>query len=244
MARQYLITYSINGSPENAQSILAAVTGVTATNFVTNNDTPDAALTVDSIAPSISIGAPSVGSTVVGPVTYIVTYADANFNASTLAAGNISLNQTGTANGVVTVTGTGLTRTVTISSITGDGTLGISIAGGSASDLAGNLAPAAGPSTTFNVKSTYTLSVSKIGSDTGTVTSLPAGVSCGSTCTYDFTNGTTVTLTAAPMTPSTFEGWSGACSGTGPCIITMDADKTVAASFTPLWQNYLPLILR
>ena len=78
-----------------------------------------------------------------------MTYADANFNASTLAAGNITLNKTGTANGTVAVSGTGLTRTVTISSITGDGSLGISIAAGTASDLAGNMAPAAGPSATF-----------------------------------------------------------------------------------------------
>ena len=35
--------------------------------------------------------------------------------------------------------------------ITGQGTLGISIAAGTASDLAGNLAPAAGPSATFTV---------------------------------------------------------------------------------------------
>ena len=34
-----------------------------------------------------------------GPITYTVTYADANFNASTLVAGNITLNETGTASG-------------------------------------------------------------------------------------------------------------------------------------------------
>ena len=89
-----------------------------------------------------------------GPVTYTVTYADANFNTSTLVPANITLNETGTANGTVSVSGSGLTRTVTISSITGNGTLGISIAAGTASDLAGNLAPAAGPSTTFIVDNT------------------------------------------------------------------------------------------
>ena len=68
-----------------------------------------------------------------GPITYTVTYADANFNSSTLAAANITLNKTGTANGTVGVSGTGLTRTVTISGITGDGSLGISIVAGTAS---------------------------------------------------------------------------------------------------------------
>ncbi len=112
---------------------------------------PSATFTVDNIAPTISIGAPSATYAAGGPVTYTVTYADANFNASTLAAGNITLNTTGSASGTISVSGSGLTRTVTISGITGNGTLGISIAAGTASDLAGNLAPAAAPSATFMV---------------------------------------------------------------------------------------------
>src|SRR5206468_1667132 len=80
-----------------------------------------------------------------------VTYADANFNASTLSAGAITVNATGTATASIGVTGTGTTRTVTLSSIAGNGTLGISLAAGTATDLAGNTAPAAGPSTPFTV---------------------------------------------------------------------------------------------
>jgi len=109
--------------------------------------------TVDKTAPTISIGSPSVSSIITGTgsVTYTVTYSDANFNSSTLATGNITLNSTGGASGTIGVSGSGTTRTVTISGITGTGTLGISIAAGTASDLAGNTAPASGPSTTFNV---------------------------------------------------------------------------------------------
>ena len=106
---------------------------------------PSATLAVDNPAPTIAVGGPSSPYTTGGPITYTATYADANFNASSLATGNIALNKTGTANGTLSVFGSGLTRTVTISSITGDGTLGISIAAGTASDLAGNLAPAADP---------------------------------------------------------------------------------------------------
>ena len=109
---------------------------------------------VDSSPPTISISAPSVVATKTGPVTYTVTYADTSFNTSTLSASDITLNKTGTANGTVAVTGTGTTRTVTISAITGDGTLGISIAAGTASDLLGSTAPTAGPSTTFLVDNT------------------------------------------------------------------------------------------
>ena len=112
---------------------------------------PSTAFTVDNTAPTISLGGPSQSYTTGRPVSYTVTYADANFNAATLAAGNVTLNETGTANGTVTVSGTGTTRTVTISNITGDGSLGVSMVAGTASDLAGNLAPAAGPSATFTV---------------------------------------------------------------------------------------------
>src|SRR5205823_459142 len=104
---------------------------------------------IDTTAPTVAIGAPSASVTNSGPVTYTVTYADANFNSSTLSAGDITLNKTGTANATVAVSGTGTTRTVTLSSITGDGSLGISIAAGTASDTAGNTTPAAGPSSTF-----------------------------------------------------------------------------------------------
>jgi hypothetical protein len=41
-----------------------------------------------------------------------------------------------------------------------------------------------------------------------------------------------VTLTAAPASGSTFAGWSGACSGTGTCQVTMNADTAVSATFS------------
>jgi LPXTG-site transpeptidase (sortase) family protein len=108
---------------------------------------------IDLTSPTILISSPSETMTASGPVTYNVTYTDTNFNTSTLAVGNITLNKTGSANGTVEVSGTGTTRTVTIKDTAGDGTLGISIAAGTASDTAGNLAPAAGPSETFQVSS-------------------------------------------------------------------------------------------
>ena len=76
-----------------------------------------------------------------------------------------------------------------------------------------------------------TLSVFKAGVGAGTVTSSPAGINCGVTCSYDYANNTSVTLTAAPDASSIFAGWSGACSGTGSCTVTMDAAKSVTATF-------------
>jgi len=79
----------------------------------------------------------------------------------------------------------------------------------------------------------YTMSVNKTGTGSGTVSSDPAGVDCGTTCSYDFVISTSVTLTAAPDTGSSFTGWSGAgCTGTDLCTVTMDAAKAVTASFT------------
>ncbi|MDX2003896.1 MAG: hypothetical protein SFU83_01345 [Meiothermus sp.] len=87
-------------------------------------------------------------------------------------------------------------------------------------------------SATFNTGPTQSLAVSKAGNGTGTVISNPAGVDCGATCASSFAQGSTVTLTATPAGGSSFTGWSGACSGTGTCSVTMDAAKSVTATFT------------
>lgn len=114
---------------------------------------PSVSVGVNSTLPAVGIGAPSVPVTATGPVTYTITYANAT--SVTLTPGNVTLHATGTANGTISVSGAGATtRTVTISNIVGDGTLGISIEAGTASDGVGNLAPAAGPSHTFAVDNT------------------------------------------------------------------------------------------
>jgi hypothetical protein len=76
-----------------------------------------------------------------------------------------------------------------------------------------------------------TLAVTKAGSGSGVVTSAPAGIACGATCSAIFATGTSVTLTAAPSKKNTFLGWSGECTGTGPCVLSMTADRAVTATF-------------
>ncbi|MCX5885490.1 MAG: RHS repeat protein [Proteobacteria bacterium] len=78
----------------------------------------------------------------------------------------------------------------------------------------------------------YTLTVNKTGTGSGTVTSNQAGIDCGTDCTEIYNQGTVVTLTATPDTGSTFAGWSGGCSGSGACQVTMNTDTTVTATFT------------
>jgi PKD repeat protein len=85
---------------------------------------------------------------------------------------------------------------------------------------------------TFALKS-FALTVSKQGSGSGQVSSSPAGISCGATCQATLTAGTTVALTATPDASSAFAGWSGDCSGSGSCQVTMDQARAVTATFKP-----------
>ena len=78
-----------------------------------------------------------------------------------------------------------------------------------------------------------TLTVSKTGNGSGTVTSMPAGINCGTDCTQSYAFNTQVTLTAVAAAGSTFTGWSGSgCSGTGNCQVTMSEARSVTANFT------------
>ena len=86
---------------------------------------------------------------------------------------------------------------------------------------------------TVSARFTFPLTVMKDGTGSGYVTSSPAGISCGTTCTMSVDGGTVVTLTASPDGSSTFAGWSGACSGTGTCVLSLDAAKSVTATFNP-----------
>jgi hypothetical protein len=77
-----------------------------------------------------------------------------------------------------------------------------------------------------------TLTVLKAGTGTGTVTSSPAGINCGTDCSEIYADGTVVTLTATPDFGSYFVGWSGAgCGGTSTCTVTMTTSQTVTATF-------------
>jgi uncharacterized repeat protein (TIGR02543 family) len=78
------------------------------------------------------------------------------------------------------------------------------------------------------------------------VNSTPAGIDCGGAgrprggdCSETYADGTEVSLTAAPETGYRFAGWSGACSGTASCILTMDAAKSVTAVFEAVDVDFL-----
>ena len=139
--------YTFDLTPSGQGAVTADIAGGVCVDTAGNPNTAAVQFsrTFDSVAPTVTIGAPSASITSAAPVSYTVTYGGAD--SVTLANGDVTLNTTGTATGVVGVSGSGTaSRTVTISGITGNGTLGISIGLGSASDAAGNAAAATGPS--------------------------------------------------------------------------------------------------
>ncbi|MCM2327029.1 MAG: hypothetical protein NDI88_03995 [Lysobacter sp.] len=91
----------------------------------------------------------------------------------------------------------------------------------------GNARPAV-PSTTKS------LAVSLGGAGSGTVSSSPAGISCGATCSASFADGATVVLTALASPGSRFAGWGGDCAsaGTGACTLVMSSARNATASFS------------
>jgi pectate lyase len=156
------------------------------------------------------------------------------------------LTVTKAGNGTGTVSGSGISCGSACSASYASGTsVTLSAAAASGSTFAGWSGACSGTSSctvsmtaaqsvtaTFTSQvTTYALSVTKSGSGSGTVTSNPSGVNCGSNCTASYQSGTTVTLSAAPASGSTFGGWSGACTGTGSCVASMTAARAVTATF-------------
>ena len=86
---------------------------------------------------------------------------------------------------------------------------------------------------TLTVAADATLGVVRAGAGSGTVTSVPAGINCGTSCSSSYGTGVQVTLTATPARGSVFAGWSGAgCSGTGTCVVNAAGSTIVTATFT------------
>lgn len=77
----------------------------------------------------------------------------------------------------------------------------------------------------------HALTVTRSGEGEGTVESEPAGIDCGSACAAEYNAGAEVTLIASPAPGSAFAGFSGACTGTGTCTVTMSEARSVGAEF-------------
>jgi len=171
------------------------------------------------------------------------------FTTSAAPTSALTVSRNGTGSGTVTSNPTGINCGATCSASFAQGTTvtltatpvsGSVFAGWNGGGCSGTgtctvtMNAAQSVTATFNTAppSTFNLTVNKAGSGTGTVTSSPAGINCGNTCSAVFSAGTSVNLGAAAASGSTFAGWSGGgCSGTGSCMVTMSAAQTVTATF-------------
>jgi YVTN family beta-propeller protein len=82
--------------------------------------------------------------------------------------------------------------------------------------------------------SSSTLTVNFTGTGSGGVAD-GNGFNCSSPgpCTHSYSSGASVTLTATAPAGSVFFGWTGACTGSGPCVLTMNSNQAVTAKFSP-----------
>jgi hypothetical protein len=87
---------------------------------------------------------------------------------------------------------------------------------------------------TVDFRPTRLLTINKAGTGSGTVTSVPVGIDCGDTCSYRLKINRIATSTAVADAGSVFAGWSGACTGTGACVVTLSADRTATSTFTAI----------
>lgn len=78
----------------------------------------------------------------------------------------------------------------------------------------------------------FTLNVTRSGNGSGTVSSSPWSIDCGSTCSGEFLAGTWAMLLPAAASGSYFSGWSGDCSGAGSCALEMSGTRNVGAVFS------------
>jgi YVTN family beta-propeller protein len=219
-----------------------------------------ASVTLTAVPASGSVFAGWSGGGCVGTGACIVNLsANTSVTATFMTAPNVSLSITSAGSGSGTVTSNplgincgatcsagfqpGTTVTLTATAAAGSSFAGWS--GGGCSGPASCMITLNGDTAvvaTFSTIPSFTLSITSLGSGSGTVTSSPSGINCGTICSASFQSGTLVALSPIAASGSVFAGWSGGgCGGTGACMITLSQATSVTASFATATQSTFPV---
>ncbi|MHA2641500.1 MAG: InlB B-repeat-containing protein, partial [bacterium JZ-2024 1] len=168
----------------------------------------------------------------------------ATFNLLQPATANLTVSKNG--NGVVTSTPSGISCGMGCASQTASFTASSTVLlfaypdpgwrfAGWGGDCSGNATNVqiimdANKTCTATFVQQFTLTVTKNGN--GVVTSTPAGIDCGNTCSAGYDIATSVTLIATEDPGWRFDSWSGCDATNGnQCMVTMNASRTVTARF-------------
>ncbi len=162
------------------------------------------------------------GTAIAGGPSFTLVVRGSNFTGESVVRWNGSVRPT-------TFVDSGrLTAVIGGGDIAATGTASVTVftappGGGQSNALPFVVAATAGPKPTLTVK--------KAGAGAGRVTSAPAGIDCGPSCSKTYAAGTVVTLASAPDPRSAFAGWTGACTGKDACVVTMSTARSVTAIF-------------
>ncbi len=181
-----------------------------------------------------------VDGTLVGAVTtYTFSNVTANHSISAAFAVNTyAISTSGGTNGTITPSSNanyGSNKVISITPDVGYHVADVIVDGASVGAVTtytfSNITSNHSISATFAVN-TFTCSITKAGTGSGTVLSVPSGINCGNYCGASYNTGTSVELTATPAPKSTFTGWSGGeCTGVGKCVVAISKNIKITASF-------------
>jgi len=243
---QSLVTGTVHNASQSAMvkaepSIgfnYASLTNNDGDDFASNTDTNDGNPAVypysggnNALPLSVKSSTPANGTSGVPSDTGICAVFNKAIDQRTLA-GNFTLSNAVTA----TLRYTPFTACLIPAAPLAEGTTFTATIGQAVKDEAGNTLGAPFSWSFTTAANSWPLTVQRAGSGSGSVNSNPSGIACvtGSSagCSASFAAESPVTLTASAAANSAFGGWSGACTGTGTCQVTMDAAKSVTATFS------------
>ena len=211
---------------------------VSQTDLAGNTSTPVSVSVIsDTTPPAIAFGSPSHAAVNNSTsVTYAVNFSDTGGSgvvSISVTASNVTLTTTGNATCTIApVSGSGLsTRTVTLSSCTGNGTVAINVAAGVATDNATNTSVQTGPSGTFTVNNTPPAVAITSPASNAYVASTSVTVSGTCTSTY------TVTIAGSGVTTGATPVCSSGTYSAGVTLTSGDGTKTITASQTDSLGN-------